>query len=304
MKKAASTLLIIVLCIPATVIAGEGVLFFERGHYWIELTFRDGSGGRFIPENLSKANFTIMEQGVEKNSGFIPSRVEPDSSRMVVILSSGRLRGRRCYRVTCRDKLGGHIVFDRICDPFYYRPSGCAPRNFFSSYIAPAFSSSGRTYELSRLSAAYELSENRADTEIYINPRFEVGGWCFQPALEWDRVTYRSAGNSSGRRVAGLEGSYSRWFRELRYRLKVSYHHQLITESVVIPRYSHYLSTALEVRLDHFFDSANSFCYSVFKGVDLGFGYAWYHSSGSEEVWASSDFGNTVPFMEGRITWT
>jgi hypothetical protein len=42
---------------------------------------------------------------------------------------------------------------------------------------------------------------------------------------------------------------------------------------------------------------------SVFKGVDLGFGYAWYRSN-NEEVWGSGNFERVTPIASARATWT
>lgn len=302
----AAGFLLLIILLSSVAGATDAVLFFEHGHYWLELTFTDSAGNRIIPAELSTSNFSILDLSPGENPEFSPSRVKPDSSRMVVILSSGKLRGKRCYRVTYRENETDHIVFDRICDPFYFEPDDCRCKRFFARYVAPAFSSSGDVYELSRFSVAHEMSENRTDTEIYIQPEFTFGGWSLNPALEWDRVTYRGSGSYSARRVVRLESSYSKWFRELRYRIRVSYNHQLLSRSAeddVIPRYSHGLTAALSVRLDHFLDGANRFCYSVFRGVDVGFGYTWYGSNNSE-VWGGADFGKTTPFMEGRLTWT
>ncbi|MFO7916069.1 MAG: hypothetical protein R6U43_10325 [Candidatus Krumholzibacteriales bacterium] len=293
----------LIILVPLNTMAGDAVLYFERGHYWIELTFYGSGGEKIVPGGLTRHDFTIVELEPERGSSFHPSRVKPDSSRGVVILSSGKLRGKRCYRVIFRENKTGHIVFDRVCDPFYFEPGDCGPGRFFARYIAPAFSSSGNNYELSSFNAVYEMSEDRADTELHIKPRFSFGGWSLKPYLDWDRVTYRNSGTDTGRRLAGLEGSYSKWFNQVRYRFRVDYQYQLITESDPGSRYSQHLKTALSVRLDHFFKGVNSFCRSVFKGVDLGFGYAWYGSN-SSEVWGSSEFGNTAAFMEGRLTWT
>lgn len=303
MKYLNTALFLMVILIPVNTRAGDAVLYFERGHYWIELTFYGRGGEKVIPAGMTRYDFTIFELDADGGSSFAPSAVKPDSSRGVVILSSGKLRGKRCYRVVFRENRTAHVVFDRICDPFYFEPSDCSPKRFFSRYVAPAFSTSGSIYELSRFSAVHELSEDRTDAEIHIKPRFAFGGWSLKPYLDWDRVTYLNSGTSTGRRMTGLEGSYSKWFNEVRYRLKLDYRHQLITESDPDMRYSHQLTTALSVRLDTFFKDVNSFCRSVFKGVDLGFGYAWYGSN-SSEVWGGSDFGNTAAFMKGRLTWT
>ena len=57
------------------------------------------------------------------------------------------------------------------------------------------------------------------------------------------------------------------------------------------------------IRLDNLFDGLNRHCVSVFKGVDIGFGYAWY-ASGGEEVWGGKVAESGTAMMAARLTWT
>ena len=293
----------------AEIAPGRGILFFDRGHYWIELTFHKPDGKVYTPENPDPSHFTILNLSNKEMTGFSPSRVKVDYAKNVVILSSGKLKGKMCYRVTYRVDESDHIVFDLICDPFYFKPSDkeCGAKSFFAHHIAPAFSRSGNLYNLNRFSYGYELSENKEISGIDIQPRFKLRGWEFIPALQWDRVTYRSSGKatSTGRRTFDMELSHSVWIKELRYSLFMSYNHKRFTTAETtseIPTFSQSISVEGIVRLDYFFDNINKFCYSVFKGVDLGFGYSWYNSN-DKEVCGKSDFSAT-PFLKTRFTWT
>jgi len=289
---------------------GRGILFFERGHYWIELTFHTPGGNIYTPEHIDPSHFTILNLTDSEMEGFSPTRIKVDPVNRAVILSSGKLKGKRCYRVIYRINKSDHIVFDLICDPFYFKPSenNCGCKSFFTRHIAPAFSKSGNHYNLNRLSYGYELSENRETSEIAIQPQFKMGGWGFNPALQWDRVTYHSSCNtySAVRRTLDMELLHSVWVKELRYTLLISYDHNYITstnQTNGIPAFSQTISAEGIVRLDYFFDNFNKFCYSVFKGVDLGFGYSWYNSN-DKEVWGRSGFNTTTPFLRTRLTWT
>ena len=68
-------------------------------------------------------------------------------------------------------------------------------------------------------------------------------------------------------------------------------------------RYAHSIRVTAFARLDNLFDSVNRHCLSVFKGIDLGFGYAWYRSN-DEEVWGESELESTTPYAIVRATWT
>ena len=67
--------------------------------------------------------------------------------------------------------------------------------------------------------------------------------------------------------------------------------------------YTQSLTVEGRIRFDNLFDRVNRYCLSVFKGVDLGFGYAWYQSD-EGDLWGSSEFGRTTPFVNLRATWT
>lgn len=293
----------------AAVKPARGVLFFARGHYWIELTFSGSDGQINTPENPDPSDFTILDLSDKKSSGFTPSKVRIDYDKNTVILSSGKLKGKKCYRVTYRINKSDHIVFDLICDPFYFNAAEgkCPCKSFFALHVAPAFSKSGNLYNLNRFSYGYELSENRETSELDIQPRFKIKKWELCPSLQWDKVTYHPAGDPhvSGRRTFDIRLSRSVWVKELRYSLLISYNHKRITsekESGKIPSFSQSFSALGTVRLDYFFDNYNKFCYSVFKGVDLSFGYSWYETGG--EIGGKSNSGSITPFLKTRFTWT
>src|SRR6056297_2544788 len=126
MRKTAISILILVSLaaafsdLPAAEKPAKGVLFFDRGHYWIELTFSDSNGQTDTPDNPDPSDFTILDLSSYESIGFTPSKVKIDYDRNTVILSSGKLKGKKCYRVTYRINRSDHIVFDLICDPFYF----------------------------------------------------------------------------------------------------------------------------------------------------------------------------------------
>ena len=80
----------------AEITPGRGVLFFDRGHYWIELTFHKPDGNAYTPENPDPSHFTILNLSNKEMAGFSPSRVRVDYAKNVIILSSGKLKGKMC----------------------------------------------------------------------------------------------------------------------------------------------------------------------------------------------------------------
>jgi len=311
MRKTAIGILILVSLaaafsdLPAAEKPAKGVLFFDRGHYWIELTFSDSNGQTDTPDNPDPSDFTILDLSSYESIGFTPSKVKIDYDRNTVILSSGKLKGKKCYRVTYRINRSDHIVFDLICDPFYFNAAEgkCPCKSFFALHVAPAFSKSGNLYNLNRFSYGYELSENRETSEIDIQPRFKIKKWELCPSLNWDKVTYHPADDPhlSGRRTFDIKLSRSAWVKELRYSLLIYYTRKRITsekKSAEIPSFSQSFSAEGTVRLDYFFDDYNKFCYSVFKGVDLSFGYSWHETGGEPNS------GSITPFLKTRFTWT
>jgi hypothetical protein len=285
----------------------EGVLFFDRGHYWLEIHLEGMEGGPPRDKKL----FRIVDAS---DNVFSPSRIEIlewENGRGVLLLSSGRLKGRACYRVILEPEGMGTVETPDICDPFYYEPGSeeCAAKRFFRYYVAPAFSRTGESYRMNRFSYGYDLSDDRSRSGLVISPLFEIGGWGIEPSFEYRETAYDD-GDSDDlpvmERRAGLDLSRSGWAGGLGLRLTVSYDHErfiLRMEAGDSVRYAHSMRVAAFARFDNIFDSLNRHCLSVFKGVDLGFGYAWYLSN-DEEVWSGGGMESTTPFTIVRATWT
>ena len=285
----------------------EGTLFFDRGHYWLEIRLTGLEGG---PPRGRKL-FRIVDAS---DDAFPPSRIEIlewEDDRGVLLLSSGRLKGRTCYRVVLESEGAGEVETPLICDPFYYDPGSkeCGAKRFFRRHVAPAFSRTGESYRLNRFSYGYDLSDDRSRSGLVISPLVEIGGWGIEPSFEYRETTYE--GGDSGdppvmERRAGLELSRSGWAGGLGLSVNASYDHErflMRMEAGDSVRYAHGLRVAAFARFDNLFDPVNRHCLSVFKGIDLGFGYAWYHSSG-EEVWGGGEMESTTPFTVVRATWT
>ena len=135
-------------------ISAEGALFYERGHYWIELAFRNEAGRDTIPQHLVPAAFEIAKVG-DAAGAFKPSRVQVvtfEGGGSAVILSSGKLEGRACYRVTCKPEGFEPVAIDSICDPFVFAPgaSECRGKALFRKYVASAFQKDGDAYSLNQ----------------------------------------------------------------------------------------------------------------------------------------------------------
>lgn len=289
-------------------IAARGVLFFDRGHYWIEITL-EGPLGELPPARASR--FEIVETG---GGTFKPSKIEAiewERTKGIVILSSGRLKGGTCYRVRFETGPSDTLETDVMCDPFYYTPgkNGCPCKRFFTRYVARAFAKSGDVYRLNRFGYEYELKSDRSQSNLVISPFFDFSGWGVEPSFEQRETVFdgMEAGELyASQRSAGIEISKSTWSKDLGIKLAGSYRHErslLHAERGDSAIYSHSITIGATVRLDNLFDSVNRYCVSVFKGVDLGFGYAWYLSS-DEEVWGKGGIESTTPFMIVRTTWT
>jgi hypothetical protein len=285
----------------------EGVFFFDRGHYWLEIHLTGLEDGP--PDD--KKLFRITD---DSGNEFTPSRMEVlewENGEGVLILSSGRLKGRACYRVLFDTEKGERIETPPVCDPFHQVPveSECAAKRFFRRHVAPAFSRSGESYRLNRFSYGYDLSLERSRSNLVISPLFEIGGWGIEPSFEYRESAYEeedSDGLPVRERRAGLDLSRSGWAGGIGLWLTASYDHERLIlredfgDSV---RYAHSIRIAAFTRLDNLFDSVNRHCSSVFKGVDLGFGYAWYRSN-DEEIWGEGGLESTTPFAIVRATWT
>ena len=285
----------------------EGLLFFDRGHYWIEVHLEGWTG----PSPGDRELFTIIDGS---GSIFSPSRVEVlewMDDRGVIILSSGRLKGRSCYRVLLDAGEGMSLETGTVCDPFFRAPEAkeCAAKRFFRRHIAPAFSRSGEAYRLNRFSYGYDLSGDRSRTDLVINPLFEIGGWDIEPSFEYREKSFMRKETDDlpvFERAAGLDLSRSGWAQGLGLRLICSYDHErflLRAPAGDSVRYAHSIRVTGIVRLDNLFDGLNRHCLSVFKGIDLGAGYAWFVSN-DEEVWGEGGMESTTPFLLVRATWT
>jgi hypothetical protein len=294
-------------------ILAEGVLFFDRGHYWIELTFHDAALRDTIPPGLAREAFEITKLG-DAPGVFRPSKIEivsGDGQRPIVVLSSGRFEGRSCYRVTFRPAGSAPVAIDSICDPFWATPESgeCGGKAFFRDHVAAAFRRDSDTYDLNRFTYEYDFSDERSSASLSIEPRFRAHGFAFEPLFEQSRVAYtlsRSGTVSTDRRALGLAVSRAGWVKDLRLSITARYRHDrsalgfasgdstVFTQSLVVEG---------RIRFDNLFDHVNRYCLSVFKGVDLGFGCTWYQSD-DREVWGSAEFDRTTPFVNLRATWT
>jgi len=302
------TLVLSLLARPvlAAAFTGAAAVYYDRGHYWIELEI---APGRDLPECLADpASYTVYP--LDEGSGpFSPSKVEisgDEGGYRYAVLGSSRIRGRRCYGVafTGGGGMAGH-AFDRICDPMIESPDGerTLGERIFEDWIAPAFSVSDEEYRLNRLLAAYDLEGERAVTELSIEPAIEVAGLGVTPFFTYDEGTYTDGGEEHvTRREAGVSASATTWLGGVRYRLEGRYGERRDTRSSPLSgdERSRRLSALLTVRLDNLFDGINRHGASVFKGVDIGFGWAWYDSI------ASGGFESEVPspLAVARITWT
>ena len=293
-------------------ISAEGAFFFDRGHYWIELAFRDAAGRDTIPPDLAVRRFEITRLG-ELSGGFRPSKVEVVSREKggpVVILASGRLEGRSCYRVTYTSADSGAIVVYSICDPFFAPPGGgdCGGKAFFRNYVAPAFQKEGDSYNLNQLKYEYDVSLEKSATSIVLAPRFKISGLELEPLFEQSMVVYeleRTGKMQSSKRSFGLGASMAAWVEDLRLSLSMSYRDDrsvlgTAAGDSVIPTRS--FTVEGRVRLDNLFDRANLYCVSVFKGVDIGAGCAWYQTGRFD--WSTSASDKTAPYVNLRATWT
>jgi hypothetical protein len=289
----------------------EGALYYERGHYWIELAFRDAAGRDAIPADLSIARFEITRLG-ERPAAFQPSRAEAlrdAAGGGIVVLTSAKLEGRACYRVTYRAEGMEPASVDSICDPFAPPPEAgeCGGKTFFRNWIAPAFRRDGDPYRLNEFAYEYDFSGERPSGSFAIEPSFKLVGFSLAPSFEQRTVVYavpRRGKTATSTRSAGVSLASAVWAGDLRLGLSVTHRYDRSTlqfasaDSIVRSR-----SLSLEgtVRFDNLFDRINRHCLSVFKGVDLGFGCAWYRTGGGGDV---GPLDRTAPFASIRATWT
>jgi hypothetical protein len=289
----------------------HGTVYFDRGHYWIELTIHGITGESPSSALLDRESYEITRIG---ESRFRPSRVEIlDWSHdwAVLLLSSGKLKGRDCYSVTIELDSDSTIVTDPFCDPFYYEPGSeeCSAKGYFRRYVAPAFGRSGDGYSLNRFKYEYELDDGRGQSALTLEPSFEISGWGIELSFDQHETVYEESDGErslSGTRSLGIELARSGWIDWLGYRLGGAYRHERSRVEAADGDFTLYGQDAritAMLRFDNLFDALNRHCTSVFKGVDAGFGYAWY-VSGDEEVWGEGGLDSKAPLMLLRFTWT
>ncbi|MBN2069985.1 MAG: hypothetical protein JW814_00905 [Candidatus Krumholzibacteriota bacterium] len=298
--------------INASIFTGEGAVYFDRGHYWIELPLSSGEEDSREAEDFPPEAFTVIDLDRD-DEAFSPSGVRlvsTFSGARTVILSSGKLKGKRCYRVVYRQGEEGEVVIDQICDPFIYDPATSSRQGgFIKRFIAPAFSTEGEYYRLNRLVYGYDLSSDKTTSEIEIEPRFGSGLFMVSPRFDFDKVVYpeRSGPRSeTARRSLGASVSSSIRSGILKYTTELEYAHRREEESAGVKGgllYSQSILAGMTVRFDNLFDNVNIDGSSVFKGVDLSVGYAWFDSSASD-LWKTDSFGFDSPSVKGRFTWT
>jgi hypothetical protein len=293
-------------------LAAEGVVYYDRGHYWIEIAFRDGSGRDTIPPDLAPGRFEITKIG--DDSGFRPTRIEVMRGRgssPSVILSTSRIEGRACYRVIFTPLHGGAVAVDSICDPFAPGAEDGEGRSkaFFRSYVASAFRRDGEGGGLNQLSYSYDFSSERAAARLSVAPRVRVGGWTAEASVKRDETSYALA--SSGRTAASrasLSASLSRstWASDLRCSIAASYGvdrtalERASGDSTVRSRSA---SVEGRARFDNLLDPANRFPASVLAGVEAAFGYSWHGVEG-EGPHGGRRGSRLAPYAALRATWT
>ncbi|RJR29835.1 MAG: hypothetical protein C4574_03010 [Candidatus Latescibacterota bacterium] len=297
---------------PGGGLAASGAVYFERGHYWIEIAFRDGAGRDTIPPDLDPSRFEITRIG--DDSGFKPTRIEAirgSGTSPSVILSTSRIEGRACYRVVFTPLQGPRAAVDSICDPFALEAGAREWRSktFFRRYVASAFHMEGGESGLNQLAYGYDFSNERAAARLRLAPRVRARGWTAEASVKRDETSYTPA--SGGRTAAvraSLSASLSRavWASDLRCAIAAAYGADRTTlerasgDSTVRSRSA---SVEGRVRFDNLLDPANRFPASVFAGVEASFGWAWYLAEGDGPLGGRRS-GRLAPFAGIRASWT
>ena len=302
----------------------RGSLYPDMGQYFIEIVFHFDGTAAISRHELVPERFEIVK--LEKDAQpFEPSKVEVSSeteSSIVVILSSSKLKGPCCCRVTIDLPEQSPLVLDTLCDVFAVHPDTeeSGTKSFFKKYVAEAFRQGGDTYTLNQFKYERDFSDGKSSSSLAIAPSFKVPAFAVAPRLrvpafavepsyEQSTVAYSVEGagkTPTDKSSFGCNVSTFTWARNLRFGISSKYRHDhsslhLAARDSVIS--SQNLTVEGRIRFDNFFDGVNRFDVSVFKGVDLGVGYAWYHSDTSE-VWGTSAFERTTPFVNVRATWT
>jgi hypothetical protein len=302
--RGAAALAVLMLCAPAAAATwaptGEGALYFERGHYWIELRLEmaGAEGDTTAPD---RDLFEVRE--TDGGESFHPSRVEllRDGGGYYAILSSGRLRGTRCYVV---DWSGGELTIGPLCDPAGRELEDDRREGFFARHIAPAFSMAGEEYRFNRLSIDYDFTPEKATAAIDIAPLFEAGPLRLSPFFSSNETTYRPGGEiqrSVSRRRAGAALSVAGWTGPVRLSLEGEAAEERESYSSTSGDLSTEARGIFRVRLDNLFDRLGRHGISVFKGMDAGGGWAWYTAAGSPGL---DRLDLSAPLLSARMTWT
>ncbi|RLC09569.1 MAG: hypothetical protein DRI24_21555 [Deltaproteobacteria bacterium] len=306
-KSFAGTVVLLMLLVPVSVDAGPGftgecAVFFERGHYWIELGL-SSAADTFESSELGRRDFVITDGATGES--FNPSRVEIVSggeSGRFVVLSSGKIKGKRCYTVLY-GKDPSVIEFGPVCDPSGKEPSpvGGGAAGFFRDHIAPAFSAYGEEYRFNRLSVGYDFTSSKGSTDIAIEPVFGRGRFSVIPFFTHDGTTYKSGSveRATSRMRAGIDAAVRGWTGPVRLSFEGGYTYDRESSYYGSIRTASSARGAGTVRLDNLFDPVNRHAVSVFKGIDVGAGYAWYDSTE-----AGGKLSEGGPLLIARITWT
>ena len=297
---------------PGGDLAAGGAVYYERGHYWIEIAFRDGAGRDTIPPDLAPSRFEITRVG--DDSGFKPTRIESvrrSGSSPCVILSTSRIEGRACYRVVFTPLRGPSVAVDSICDPFALEAGAgeWGSKTFFRKYVASAFRMDGEESGLSQLAYGYDFSNERAAARLRLAPRVRARGWTGEASVKRDETSYTPA--SGGRTAAvraSLSASLSRavWASDLRCAIAAAYGaDRTVLERAAGDSTVRSRSASIEgrVRFDNLLDPANRFPASVFAGVEAAFGYVWYRAEG-EGPRGGRRSERLAPFAGLRASWT
>jgi len=304
MASLAAAVSLVLFHFPASagsMFTGENAVFFERGHYWIELEL--SAADTLETGDLDRHDFLITDE--ETGESFDPSRVEIISGGAggrFVLLASGRLKGKSCYTVSYGEGASAQEMRS-ICDPFGSEPSSAAggAAGFFRDHIAPAFSACGEEYTWNRLSVGYDFTSSRGSTDIAIEPSFGKRWVSVTPFFTHDGTTYMSGGieRDVSRMRAGISAAARKWAGPVRASLEAGYLYDRESSYSGTVRTASSARAAGTVRLDNLLDPLNRHAVSVLKGIDLGAGYAWYDSTE-----AGGGLSEGGPLLIARATWT
>jgi len=137
--------------------------------------------------------------------------------------------------------------------------------------------------------------------DIAIEPAFGRGPLSVTPFFNHDATTYTSGGveRSASRMRTGIEAAARGWSGPVRLSMEGGYVYDRESQYSGSIRTASSARAVWMVRLDNFFDRINRHGASVFKGIDLGAGYAWYDSTE-----AGGGFSGGGPLLIARATWT